>query len=84
MGLFDKDTKTITITKIINLKAIREEIISFQNLANEITFIDYSKIKGLTDDMKGVLDKENSERELIKADLLENKRIKQEELDSYD
>ena len=79
----DEDTRTITTTVIIDLKAIRTKITEYETLANEVKFIDYSKIKDLPKEIIEVLDKENSERNMIKADMLEQKRQKEQELESY-
>ena len=84
MDIFEKDTVTVTTTKIIDLRAIRAEIASLDDMANDMKLIDYSGIRGLTDEIIEVLNEENQRRELIISDLSEDRRLKVEELASYD
>lgn len=80
----DKDTVEITEKKIIDLKPLRENKLNFETQANEITFLDWSKIKGLTEEMIYILQQENARRDELKSYFLEQARMKQEELNKYD
>ena len=70
-------------TKTINLKDLQNEIDELTLQANNLKFIDYFKIKGLTQEIIEVLEQENAKRDEQKSYFLEMARMKQEELDKY-
>jgi len=80
----NKDTVEVITKTIIRLNVIKTEIQELEAQRDSIKFIDYSKIKGLTQEIIDVINEENARREEQKSYFNEQIRMKQELLSKYD
>lgn len=72
---------TITETRTVNLTPIKNLILELEEQAGTIQFIEIDE--KLSEEIQDLIVNENSRRELIKADILEQKRINEDKINEY-
>lgn len=76
----DENTVKLVDETIVDLRELKQQVIDLTEMANNITFIELTNI---SEEVDGLIRLENAKRQEIKSHLLEQARIKQEELENY-